>query len=387
MHPTDESCALGVWRRRKPARAIAMTRHRRGLHAALLIVAALASAACQHGEQRPVATTTAAVPASTGQASPTPGEPARRPVTLAFAGDVHFMKVPGARLAHDPDTALGPVAAVLRRADVAMVNLETTVTTRGTPQQKHYVFRAPASAFRALRAAGVDVVTMANNHGMDYGLAGLRDSLAAAAAARFPLVGIGRNAAQAYAPWVLTVGGQRIAILGATQVLEPGLQAAWTAGRDKPGLAATHDERRLLAAVRQARALADTVVVYLHWGEEGNPCPTGSQRKTAHLLARAGADIVVGSHAHTLQGSGWLGRTYVAYGLGNFYWWNWFSASNRTTGVLTLTVAAGRVTRTAWTPAVIRQGAPIPLTGAIATRARSRLAALRSCTDLSTRPS
>jgi poly-gamma-glutamate capsule biosynthesis protein CapA/YwtB (metallophosphatase superfamily) len=352
--------------------------------AALLLVATLAVAACHGGAPRPAATTTAAKPTSSSRPTTAEGQTVR-PVTLAFAGDVHFMKVPGARLAHDPDTALGPVAAVLRRADVAMVNLETTVTTRGQPQHKHYVFRAPPSAFQALRAAGVDVVTMANNHGMDYGLIGLRDSLAAAAAARFPVVGIGRDAAQAYAPWVVSVGGQRVAILGATQVLEPGLRAAWTAGLHKPGLAATHDQRRLLAAVRQARRLADTVVVYLHWGEEGNPCPIGPQRQIADLLARAGADIVVGTHAHTLQGSGWLGRTYVAYGLGNFYWWNWFSASNRTTGVLTLTVTGRRVIHTAWTPAVIRQGAPIPLTGAAATQARSQLAALRSCTNLSAR--
>ena len=354
--------------------------------AALLIVATLASAACQGGGHHRVATTTAAVPASNSRTRTTQGQAVRRPVILAVAGDVHFMKVPGARLAHNPDTALGPVAAVLRRADVAMVNLETTVTTRGTPQPKHYVFRAPPAAFRALRAAGVDVATMANNHGMDYGLVGLRDSLAAADAAHFPLVGIGLDAVKAYAPWVVTVGGQRIAVLGATQVLEPGLQAAWMAGPNKPGLASTHDQRRLLAAVRRARTLADAVVVYLHWGEEGSPCPSGPQRQLAQLLASAGADIVVGTHAHTLQGSGWLGNTYVAYGLGNFYWWNWFSASNRTTGVLTLTVAAGRVTHTAWTPAVIREGAPIPLTGAAATEARSRLAALRSCTNLSARP-
>jgi len=354
--------------------------------AASLLVATLALAACQGGAPRPVVTTTAAKPTSSSRSTPTQGRTVR-PVTLAFAGDVHFMKVPGARLAHDPDNALGPVAKVLRRADVAMVNLETTVTTRGQPQHKHYVFRAPPSAFQALRAAGVDVVTMANNHGMDYGLVGLRDSLATAAAAHFPLVGIGRDAAQAYAPWVVSVGGQRVAILGATQVLEPGLQAAWTAGPHKPGLAATHDQPRLLAAVRQARGLADTVVVYLHWGEEGNPCPTGPQRQIAHLLATAGADIVVGTHAHTLQGSGWLGRTYVAYGLGNFYWWNWFSASNRTTGVLTLTVTGRRVMHTAWTPAIIRQGAPIPLTGTAAIQARSRLAGLRSCTNLSSGPS
>jgi poly-gamma-glutamate capsule biosynthesis protein CapA/YwtB (metallophosphatase superfamily) len=354
--------------------------------AAVLLVTTLALAACQGGAPRPAGTATAATPTSSSRPAPTQAQSVH-PVTLAFAGDVHFMKVPGARLAHDPNTALGPIAKLLRRADVAMVNLETTITTRGQPQHKHYVFRAPPSAFGALRAAGIDVATMANNHGMDYGLVGLRDSLAAAAAARFPLVGIGRDASQAYAPWVVNVGGQRIAILGATQVLEPGLQESWTAGPHKPGLAATHDQRRLLAAVRQARRLADTVVVYLHWGQEGNPCPTGPQRQVAGLLARAGADIVVGTHAHTLQGSGWLGRTYVAYGLGNFYWWNWFSPANRTTGVLTLTVMAGRVVHAGWTPAVIRQGAPIPLSGTAATQARSRRAALRSCTNLTPAPS
>ena len=198
--------------------------HRWARVAALLCVAALFPVACGSGEDR-AAPTTAPAPARTGRSSPPPASTVRRLVTRALSGDVHFMKVPGARLARNPETALGPVAAVLRRADVAMVNLETTVTTRGTPQDKHYLFRAPPTAFQALRAAGVDVANMGNNHGMDYGLVGLRESLAAAAAARFPVVGIGRDAARAYAPWLVTVRGQRISILGATHVLEPGLEA------------------------------------------------------------------------------------------------------------------------------------------------------------------
>lgn len=353
---------------------------------ALLVAAVLALALALAASGSAKHSATRAVPAATSRPNGGPGQHPR-PVTLAFAGDVHFMKVPGARLAHDPDSALGPVAGVLRRADLAMVNLETTVTSRGTPQPKHYRFRAPPSAFRALRAAGVDVATMANNHGLDYGLVGLGDSLAAAAAARFPLVGIGRDAAHAYAPWVVGVGGQRIAILGATQVLEPGLRAAWTAGDAKPGLASAYEQARLLAAVRRARANADTVVVYLHWGAEDQPCPTGSQRRLARLLAAGGADVVVGAHAHTLQGSGWLGRTFVAYGLGNFSWWNWFSVQNRTTGVLGLTVRGRAVTRVAWTPAVIDHGMPIPLAGAAVGPARARFAALRGCTDLAATPS
>jgi len=303
-------------------------------------------------------------------------------VTLAFAGDVHFMKLPGARLASNPDTALGPVAAVLRRADVAMVNLETTVTTRGTPQPKHYTFRAPPTAFRALRAAGVDAATMGNNHGMDDGLVGLRDSLAAAAAARFPVVGIGRDATRAYAPWLVRVRGQRVAILGATQVLEPGLRAAWTAGSSNPGLASASDQARLAAAVRGARRAADTVVVYVHWGRRATPARPACSAGWRTCSRGRGPTSWSATHAHTLQGSGWLGRTYVAYGLGNFYWWNWFSEPNRTTGVLTLTLGTRAVQRTAWTPAVIRHGAPVPRTGPAATKARARFAAARGCTDL-----
>src|SRR5690242_16003611 len=120
-------------------------------------------------------------------------------ITLAFAGDVNFAGRT-ARLLAGPATAFGPIAAVLRSAGFAAVNLETAVTSGGTPQPKTYHFRAPPAAFTALRAAGIDLVTMANNHILDYGAAGLADTLAAARAARFPYVGIGTSAATAWAP-------------------------------------------------------------------------------------------------------------------------------------------------------------------------------------------
>ncbi|MBC6460973.1 CapA family protein, partial [Actinomadura sp. HBU206391] len=103
------------------------------------------------------------------------GEAAKaQPFTVAFGGDVHFEGQLRARLDADPGTAFGPVAERLKSADLAMVNLETAVTTGGAPAPKQFVFRAPPAAFQAVRSAGVDVVTMANNHGMDYGEAGLR---------------------------------------------------------------------------------------------------------------------------------------------------------------------------------------------------------------------
>jgi poly-gamma-glutamate capsule biosynthesis protein CapA/YwtB (metallophosphatase superfamily) len=320
------------------------------------------------------------------QAAAKPGEARGSAVTLAFGGDVHFEGVIRARLTSNPETTFGPIASVLRRADVAMVNLETAITTRGSAQGKSFTFRAPASAFRALKAAGVDVATMANNHGVDYGPVGLEDSIEAANDADFPLVGIGRDADQAFRPYRVTVNGQRIAVIGATQVLDDSLAAAWTAGDDKPGLASAYQVDRLLRAVRSARRVADTVIVDLHWGKELSHCPIQRQRELADKLVKGGADVIVGSHAHVLLGGGFLGPAYVDYGLGNFVFYASGGETARS-GVLTLTVRGRAVTKSSWTPAVISGGIPIPVDGNAADRAIASWKDLRGCTGLAAGPS
>lgn len=392
-----ELAARGRWvlgllaRQRRPAsRAFAV--------GAALLLAAVAGCSPDRPPVAATATsgTTARKPATTapggGATSPTrpktgggPRQPTGAPVTLAFGGDVHFEGAIATRLARDPATAMGPIAAVLRQADLAMVNLETAVTARGTPAAKEFTFRAPPSVFTALRAAGVDLATMANNHGEDFGPVGLQDSLAAAAAARFPVVGIGRDAAQAFRAHVVTARGQRIAVIGATQVLDANLAAAWSAGNGKPGLASAYQVDRLLAAVRAARQAADTVVVFLHWGRELSSCPIARQRALAPRLVAAGADVVVGSHAHVLAGAGFLDGAYIHYGLGNLVFSSRGGVTARS-GVLTLTVRGRAVTDARWAPAVISGGVPIPLTGAAARQALASLQALRGCTGLSARP-
>jgi hypothetical protein len=312
-------------------------------------------------------------------------EPTGEPVTLAFGGDVHFEGAIESRLATNPATALGPIAGVLGRADLAVVNLETAITERGTPAPKDFTFRAPPSALTALDKAGVDVASMANNHGLDFGQVGLRDSLAAAKAATFPVVGVGRNAEEAYRAHLVTVKGQRIAVIGATQVLDSSLAAAWTAGDDKPGMASAYEEATLLAAVREARASADTVVVDLHWGRELVNCPIDRQRALAPKLVAAGADVVVGSHAHILLGGGYLRGAYVHYGLGNFVFYSRGGLTAQS-GVLLLTTQGRAVTASRWVPATISGGIPIPLQGAAATRAVSSWQSLRRCTGLSAKP-
>jgi poly-gamma-glutamate capsule biosynthesis protein CapA/YwtB (metallophosphatase superfamily) len=302
-------------------------------------------------------------------------------VTLAFGGDVNF-ETTGYLLGSSPEKILDSVAPVLGAADIAMVNLETTVTDRGTPAPKAFVYRAPISAFAALRSAGVDVATEANNHGMDYGLVGLEDSVAAAHAARFPVVGIGLNSARAYAPYRVTVRGQRIAIIGATQVLDDNLISEWTAGRGKPGLASAKDEPRLISTVRQARATSDTVVVYLHWGIELQSCPSDDQRRLAAELVAAGADVVVGSHAHVLLGTGRLKKAFVSYGLGNFAF-GAFRTTTSQTGVLTVTVTGRRIDGYRWSPAQISGGIPYLLDGSERGEGIRAWGSLRACTGLS----
>ncbi|MFS8498570.1 MAG: CapA family protein [Micromonosporaceae bacterium] len=353
------------------------------------LVAALAPvlvAACADGG-RPARWVPASPPAAT--TSPTPTGPPE--ITLAFAGDVHFVDTDGGvpnrtgRLLADPATAFGPVAEVLSAADVAMVNLETAVTTGGTPEPKTFHFRAPPAAFEAVRAAGVDVVSLANNHALDYGREGLADTLAAAADAGIAVVGAGENAAAAYRPWTVEVRGVRIAYLGFSQVYE--LWESWRATDDRPGIAYAMDTPRALAAVRAARGDADVVVVYMHWGQEGNPCPVPEMSSFAGELADAGADLVVGTHAHLLLGDGWLGETYVHYGLGNFLWWR-DDRFNNDTGVLWVTLRGAEIASVQLRPAVISRetGQPVPATGDDADRVAAHVADLRGCTGLADAP-
>jgi poly-gamma-glutamate synthesis protein (capsule biosynthesis protein) len=341
---------------------------RTAIIAAGVVLVAVAAATVVGGDDRrraapaPTTTQTAGEPTTSTRpprtTTTTRGRGNGQPVTFAFGGDVHFEGGIRWRL-NSPSAALTAVAPLLADADIAMVNLETAITERGTPASKAYNFRAPASAFGALRSAGVDATTMANNHGIDYGSVGLADSLAAKATAGIPVLGIGANASEAYAPWRTTVRGQRIAVLAATDVLDDWLITAWTATDAQGGLASAKgaDQARLEAAVRAARRGADTVVVYLHWGAEGTTCPTPRQRQLADALVAAGADIIVGSHAHRVQGGGRLGSAFVDYGLGNFVFYNEAGESGRT-GVLRVTATGREITSSAWVPARISGGLP-----------------------------
>ena len=370
-----------------------MTRHPARL-AQLLAAVSLLLAACSGGPSPATPTEAAAGPSSAASRSvPNPDRVGEdrgngRPVELAFAGDVHFQLHLAGLLDH-PRRALEPIRRSLAAADVTMLNLESSITDRGTPDAKEleaatarYWFRTSPTALEALDAAGVDVVTMANNHGADFGEIGLKDTLAAIRTSPIPVVGIGRDRRAAFAPYRVTVRGTDFAFLGGDASVREGASDVWAAGPANPGVAAARSPRprALLAAVRASSRQDDVVVVYLHWGAENLGCPTAQQRTTARALVDAGADVIVGSHAHVLLGSGWLGSTYVNYGLGNFLWYHNYESE---TGVLRLTVRNGQVVRDSWTPARIHPlGRPFPLRGADRLDATADWRHLRLCTGL-----
>jgi poly-gamma-glutamate capsule biosynthesis protein CapA/YwtB (metallophosphatase superfamily) len=376
-------------------------RARPGLTAGIAGIVALAlTAACTGGEDRPPSPR----PSASDTPSPDGGTPstspprAPAPVRIAVAGDVHFEGALRARLA-DPATALAPATAALAGADVAIVNLETSVGEGGSPAPgKRFTFQAPPSAFAALAAAGVDVASMANNHALDFGRDPLSGTFAAidAAAGSDPalaVVGLGRDAREAFRPAVTDIDGTVVAVLGATTAgADPTADptAQWAATARSPGTADALDPAPLLRAARAASRSADVVVAYLHWGVQGERCPGEGQRELAADLVEAGVDVVVGSHTHRLQGDGRLGDGYVAYGLGNFVWYTQASVATTVTGVLTLSVrpaatpaGRARVTEAVWEPARIGpDGLPAPLTRAGAARFEAERAARRACAGL-----
>lgn len=326
---------------------------------------------------------TLAVPRSAAAPVAGPGLGSGKPVTFAIAGDVNFENNPGEVLRTDPTALFTPSVREALRADITMVNLETAVTERGEPVPKTYNFRAPPIAFGALRSVGVDVVSLANNHGMDFGEVGLLDTLAAAddPDTGLPLVGGGHDDAEAYEPFRVTVRGQRISILAGSRITDAHLVEDWTAGPGHPGLAQADDPTRLLEAVRAERARTDTLLVYLHWGQEYNDCPIADQPEIADQLIAAGADVVVGSHAHVPLAGGMHDGSYVAYGLGNFIFGSAHDAGLQS-GVLQLTLTGRRVDDAEWLPARISSGIPTMLEGDEAAAALATWEGLRECADV-----
>jgi poly-gamma-glutamate capsule biosynthesis protein CapA/YwtB (metallophosphatase superfamily) len=239
-------------------------------------------------------------------------------VTVALAGDTMLGRSVAHTLATAPLEALvaPEVRAVLGEADLVVLNLECCISERGRPWEapgKPFFFRAPPRAVELLALLGVDCVTLANNHALDYGVDALADTLEHLAGADIAAVGAGADLDQARRPAVLTAGGLRVAVLGVTD--HP---ADFAAGPDRPGVAFAdlgHEVPGWLAElVREADAQVDVTLVTPHWGPNMTAAPVRHVRRAATALVAAGATLIAGHSAHVPHGV--AGQ--ILYDLGDF---------------------------------------------------------------------
>ncbi len=234
---------------------------------------------------------------------------------IAATGDVNLGGPLADVISADPDYPWRGINEHLSGADLAVVNLECAVSTRGTPFPKQFTFRGPPAALPAMRRAGVDVASVDNNHSLDYGSEALLDTLSGLRSAGIAPVGGGASENEAWAPYVVTSEGIRVAFVAASRVIPHG---SWYVTATTPGLATAYSEDRLLAEVARARTAADVVVVLIHWGVERMTQPEPYQVSLGHRLVDSGASIVIGHHPHVLQPVVRYRGGIIAYSLGNF---------------------------------------------------------------------
>ncbi len=243
-------------------------------------------------------------------------------VTVSFAGDVLFSERYLA--AYDqsgiPAIADAEMLSQMQDCSLFLLNEEFPFSLRGEPMEdKQYTFRTDPKYVQIFKDLGVDIVTVANNHSLDFGQDAFLDTLETLEAAGIGCVGGGHSIEEASSPAVRELGGQTFAFFGATRVSP---SYSWYATDSQPGLFQTYDPARLDEKISEASQDFDHVIVFVHWGIEYADTPEDYQRGLAQGYIDAGADLVVGSHPHVLQGFEFYDGTPIVYSLGNYLFSN-----------------------------------------------------------------
>ncbi|MFZ1396286.1 MAG: CapA family protein [Candidatus Promineifilaceae bacterium] len=278
-------------------------------------------------------------------------------VHLASVGDIMLDRglgivIQGGNLAYP----FAKVADLLQNADITVGNMESALGTLGEPAAKSYPFRAPPVAAEALALGGFDVVSLANNHGMDYGPEALLQAIELLQAQGVTPIGAGTNFEAAHAPHITQINGLSLAFLAYVNVPIEARSAfdtaVWTATDTTPGLAWA-DPEVIAADVTAVRGQVDHVIVGLHSGYEYVEEPSPPQVAAAEAAIDAGAKLVIGHHAHILQGIDFYNGGVIVYGLGNFAF---EIAGPPETAVLNVWLDAEGVRSLELIPAIIQEG-------------------------------
>lgn len=237
------------------------------------------------------------------------------PVTLFFVGDIMLSRLIGDIMARNNDWRYPflETAEFLKNMDVTFGNLEGPISARGMKVGSIYSFRSDPRAIEGLLYAGFDVLSIANNHIWDYGADAARDTLTIVKKAGIGIVGGGEDYSEAHKPLIKDVKGTKVAFLGYTDLISSSLGSKTS----KPAIAYLNIEQAV-TDIKEARKLADFVVISLHWGNEYETTHNRNQEKVAKALIDAGAQLIIGHHPHVVQSVEEYKGGYIAYSLGNF---------------------------------------------------------------------
>ncbi|MBO5278860.1 MAG: CapA family protein [Lachnospiraceae bacterium] len=201
-------------------------------------------------------------------------------------------------------------------ADIMMANEEFAFSERGTPMEdKQYTFRIAPRYTAIFTELGIDIVSLANNHALDFGAEALMDSCLALEEAGIRYVGAGENRERAKKLEIIEADGLKIGFLAASRVIPV---TDWNAGKNSPGMLTTYDPSELIEEIEKGKGTCDALIVYVHWGEERMEFPEEYQKTMARQYIDAGADAVIGAHPHVMQGLEYYKGKLIAYSLGNY---------------------------------------------------------------------
>lgn len=294
-------------------------------------------------------------PTPTVTPSPTPTATPLQTIKLSFAGDVMFdKKIENIINKNGLSYVFSEVRSIFASSEVSMVNLETPISKRGTQESdKQFTFRANPDILKNFtKSTGINFVSLANNHILDFGSLALDDTLSFLKKEKINRAGAGENLSSASKPTYIETKGYKIAIIASSRVIPFG---TWHAGKNKPGVASTYNTDVIKQQINDARKTADIVVVYVHWGNERIEYPIKVQKDLARLYIDNGADMVIGSHPHVLEGLEIYKNKIIAYSLGNFV----FTDLKKDTMVLDIRIENKKIRSARIIPCEIRYFRPV----------------------------
>ena len=209
------------------------------------------------------------------------------------------------------------VVEMMNNSDVMIANSEFTISKRGTALSgKQYTFRAKPERLSIYYEMGIDMVTLANNHVYDFGQTAFLDMLDSFVEYNIPHIGAGRNIEEAKKPYYFIINGYKFAFVNATRaekyIMTP------EAKENTPGVFRCYDPTNLINLIKEVKLESDYVITIIHFGKEGSHELEKEQIDVAKKSIDAGASVVVGHHAHTLQGVEIYKDKPIIYNLGDF---------------------------------------------------------------------